>query len=71
MTRADLGIIGDLTNTGQFHIAPLGGIVQVDGYFVISGAGGFVLIAGGGMELIGDLGGGTANFTNNATNAKA
>ena len=30
---------------------------------------GFVLIAGGGMELIGDLGGGTANFTNNATNA--
>ena len=69
LARADLGIIGDVTNTGQFHIASLGGIVQVDGHFTNSGAGGFVLVNGRGMELIGDLGGGTANFTNSATNA--
>ncbi len=67
LIRANLGIIGDVTNSGQFYIAPLGGIVQVDGHFTTSGANGAVIISGGGMELIGDLGGGTANFTNNST----
>ncbi len=67
LVRANLGIIGDVTNTGQFYIAPQGGIVQVDGHFTVSGSTGAVIIHGGGMELIGDLDGTPANFTNNST----
>jgi fibronectin-binding autotransporter adhesin len=67
LVRANLGIIGDVTNTGQFYIAPQGGIVQVDGNFTVSGSSGAVIIQGGGMELIGDLDGTEANFTNNST----
>lgn len=69
LVRANLGIIGDVTNTGQFYIAPQGGIVQVDGNFTVSGSSGAVLISGGGMELIGDLDGTPANYTNNSTAA--
>ncbi len=65
--RAGLGIIGDVSNTGSFQIANLGGIVQVDGNFTNSGSTGAVQINGGGMELIGDFGTGTADFTNNST----
>lgn len=67
--RADLGIIGDVTNTGSFQIANLGGIVQVDGHFTNSGTTGVVQLNGGGMELIGDFGTGTADFTNSSTAA--
>jgi fibronectin-binding autotransporter adhesin len=67
LVRANLGIIGDVTNTGQFYIAPQGSIVQVDGNFTVSGSSGAVIIHGGGMELIGDLDGTEANFTNNST----
>ncbi len=54
LVRANLGIIGEVTNTGQFYIAPLAGIVQVDGHFTTSGANGAVIIAGGGMGLAQD-----------------
>ncbi len=67
LVRANLGIIGDVTNTGQFYIASQGGIVQVDGNFTVSGSSGAVIIQGGGMELIGDLDGTPANFTNNSS----
>lgn len=67
--RANLGIIGDVTNSGSFQIANLGGIVQVDGHFTNSGTTGSLQILGGGMELIGDFGSGVANFTNNSTAA--
>ena len=67
--RANLGIIGDVSNTGTFQIANLGGIVQVDGNFTNSGTNGVVQIYGGGMELIGDFGSTTADFTNSSTAA--
>ncbi|MFO0939578.1 MAG: autotransporter-associated beta strand repeat-containing protein [Pirellulales bacterium] len=72
LVRANLGIIGDVTNTGTFQINALGGIVQVDGHFTVSGTSGVVNILGGGMELIGDgdpqtSGYVPANFTNEST----
>jgi hypothetical protein len=72
LVRANLGVIGDVTNTGTFQINALGGIVQVDGHFTTSGTAGVVNILGGGMELIGDgdpmtSGYVPANFTNNST----
>ncbi len=74
LVRANLGIIGDVTNTGTFQINALGGIVQVDGHFTNSGTAGVVNILGGGMELIGDgdpqtAGYVPADFTNNSTAA--
>ena len=68
LNRADLGIGGNVTNTGTFKIAPLGGIVEVGGNFTSSGTSGVVQIYGGGMQLVG-VNGAVADFTNNSTDA--
>lgn len=68
LNRADLGIGGNVTNTGTFKIAPLGGIVEVAGNFTSSGTSGVVQIYGGGMQLVG-VNGAVADFTNDSTDA--
>ena len=69
LVRANLGMIGDVNNSGTIQIASQGGIIQVDGNFTNSGTNGVLLIGGGGVELIGDLDGSVADFTNNSTAA--
>lgn len=66
--RANLGIDGNVSNTGIFQIASNGGIIQVGGNFTSSGSAAEVQINGGGMELIADPGY-FSDFTNSSTAA--
>ena len=67
--RANLGMAGDVLNTGTIQIAAANnlGIIQVGGNFTNSGTAGVVQIYGGGMELIGDNSSDPADFTNSST----